>query len=121
MDSLRAISTGKGVGLGTIYIRGQASDHKAQKVTLLLDIVEKGKEGNRAIINYNNREGWLLYTVLSNKYDPKIMATVSKYKQKNERQQAFKQIMHSLDIECFGIKNIYLRKVMAKIHFTPDI
>ena len=32
------------------------------------------------------------------------MATVSKYKHKNERQQAFKQIMHHLDIECFGIK-----------------
>ena len=76
----------------------------AQKVTIFLDIVEKGKAGNRAIINYNNREGWLLYTVLSNKYAPEIMATVSKFKHKNERQQAFKQIMHRLDIECFGIK-----------------
>ena len=32
------------------------------------------------------------------------MDTVPKYKDKNERQQAFKQIMHRLDIECFGIK-----------------
>ena len=31
-----------------------------------------------------------------------IMETVPKYK--NKRQQAFKQIMHRLDIECFGIK-----------------
>ena len=62
----RAVSTGKEVGPGTVYIRGQANDHKAKKVTLFLDIVEKGKAGNQAIINYNNREGWLLYTVLSN-------------------------------------------------------
>ena len=48
----RAVSTGKGVGPGTVYIRGQANDHKAQKVT---------------VMNYNNRKGWLLYTVLSNK------------------------------------------------------
>ena len=43
------------------YTGGQLSDHKAQKVTLMLDIVKKGKEGNRAIINYNNKEGWILY------------------------------------------------------------
>ena len=54
--------------------------------------------------NYNNRDGWLLYTALSNKYAPDIMATVSKYKHKNERQQAFKQFIHKLDIECFGIR-----------------
>ena len=48
----RAVSTGKGVGPGTVYIRGKANDHKAQKVT---------------VMNYNNRKGWLLYTVLSNK------------------------------------------------------
>ena len=56
----RAVPTGKGIGPGREYTRGQASDHKAQKVTLLLDIVEKGNEGNRAIINNNHREGWLL-------------------------------------------------------------
>ena len=32
------------------------------------------------------------------------MDTVPRYKNKNERQQAFKQIMHRLNIECFGIK-----------------
>ena len=32
------------------------------------------------------------------------METIPKYKNKNERQQAFKQIMHRLDIKCFGIK-----------------
>ena len=34
---------------------------EAQKMTLILDIVEKGKEGNRAIIYDNNPEGWILY------------------------------------------------------------
>ena len=101
----RAVLTGKGIGPGTVYIRGQASDHKAQKVTIFLDIVEKGKAGNQSLINYNNREGWLLYTVLSNKYAPEIMETVIKFKHKNEWQLAFKQIMHRLDIESFGIKH----------------
>ena len=39
------------------YLRGKPTDHKAQTVTLLLDLVEKGQAGNRAIINYNNRDG----------------------------------------------------------------
>ena len=60
------------------YTRGQPSDQKAQKVTLLSDIVEKGNEGNHAIINYDNREGWLLYKTLSNKYSKEIMETVPK-------------------------------------------
>ena len=86
------------------YTRGNPSDHKAQKVTLMLDIVEKGKEGNRAIINYNNKEGWILYKTKSDLYAKDIRETVEKFKDKNDRQQAFKQIMHKLDIECFGIK-----------------
>ena len=32
------------------------------------------------------------------------METVRKFEHKNERQLAFKQIMHKLDIECFGVK-----------------
>ena len=58
----RAEPTGQGIGPETIYTRGKASDHMAQKATVILDLVEKGKEGNRAIINYNNRKGWKLYT-----------------------------------------------------------
>ena len=55
------------------------SDHMAHKVTVLLDLVEKGKAGNRAIINYNNREGWKLYTIISNEYAPETMRTVRLY------------------------------------------
>ena len=47
------------------YLRGKPSDHKAQKVTLHLDLVEKGPAGNRAIINYNNRDGWKKYYKVS--------------------------------------------------------
>ena len=64
--------------------------------------MEKGNEGNSAIINYNNKEGWILYKTLSNKYAREIMDTVPKFK--NKRQQTFKQIMHRLYIQCFGIK-----------------
>ena len=58
------------------YLRGKPSDHKAQKVTLHLDLVEKGPAGNRAIINYNNRDGWKKYYKVSDKYAEPIMETV---------------------------------------------
>ena len=64
----------------------------AQKATVILDLLEKGKTGNRAIINYNNREGWKLYPIVSNEYAPEIMRTVRIYKHKNERQKAFKKL-----------------------------
>ena len=69
----------------------------------MLDLVEKGKEGNRAIINYSNSGSYI--KTRSNFYAKEIMETVPKYRNKNERQQAFKQFMHRLDIECFGIKH----------------
>ena len=61
--------------------------------------VENGKEGNRAIINYNNKEGWILYKRRSNFYPKEIMETLPKYRNKNKRQQAFKHIMHRFDQE----------------------
>ena len=71
------------------YLRGKPTDHKAQKVTLLLDLVEKGPAGNRAIINYNNRDGWNKYHTVSDKYAEQIMASVRIFKDKNELQKEF--------------------------------
>ena len=82
----------KNINGGTAaYLRGKPTDHKAQKVTLLLDLVEKGPAGNRAIINYNNRDGWKKYHTVSNKYAEQIMASVRIYKDKNELQKEFKK------------------------------
>ena len=50
----RAEPTDEGTGPDKVYLRGQPSDHKAPKESLVLDIVKKGREGNRVIINYNN-------------------------------------------------------------------
>ena len=49
--------------------------HKAQEVVIELDIVETG-EGNKAVINYNNPEGWLNYRKLSDKYAQEIRETI---------------------------------------------
>ena len=76
----------------------------AQEAMVVLDLVEKGKTGNRAIINYNNKEGWTLYPKVSNEYAPEIMRTVRIYKNKNEIQKEFKNIIHKTDIKYFGIK-----------------
>ena len=63
-----------------VYTRGKPSDHKSQEGMIELDIVETGREGNKAIINYNNPEGWLNYKKLSDKYAQEIRETVRKYK-----------------------------------------
>ena len=44
------------------------------------------------------------YKKLSDKYAPEIRSIIKKFKNKNERQLAFKQIAHRLDREAFGIK-----------------
>ena len=54
-----SVAKGKGYGPDKVYTRRKPSDHKAQEVVIELDIVETGREGNKAIINYNNPEGWL--------------------------------------------------------------
>ena len=61
-----------------------------------MDIVETGCEGNKAIINYNNPEGWQNYMKLSE--------IIKKFKNINDRQSALKQTMHRLDKEYFGMK-----------------
>ena len=61
--------------------------HKAQEVVLEMDIIEKGREGDRAIVNYNNPEGWLLYKKMSDNYANKIREIVRKYKNKNDKQR----------------------------------
>ena len=77
-----------------VYLRGKPTDHKAQTVTLMLDLVEEGQAGNRAIINHNNnRDGWKQYYKVS-----EIMKTVRTFTDKNELQKEFKKIMHKINI-----------------------
>ena len=97
------------------YLRGKPTDHKAQKVTLHLDLVENGPSGNRAIINYNNRDGWKKYYKVSDKYAKPIMATVRIFKDKNDLQREFKKIMHEIGIECFGIKYKKCKQTKKKL------
>ena len=99
-----SVPTGKGCGPDKVYVRGKSTYHKALEVVLELDILEQSRAGNKAIINYNNIDGWKRYKKISDKYAQEIRETVKKYKNKNDRQGAFKQIMHRLDVECFGIK-----------------
>ena len=77
--------------------------------------MERGQAGNRAIINYNNRDGWKLYYKVSNEYAPEIMKTVRTFTDKNELQKEFKKIMHQIDIKCFGIKYKKRKKITQKM------
>ena len=77
--------------------------------------MEKGQAGNRAIISYNNRDGWKLYYKVSHEYAPEIMKTVRTFTDKNEIQKEFKKIMHQIDIKCFGIKYKKCKNITKKM------
>ena len=73
-------------------------------MTLHLDLVENGPTGNRAIINYNNSEGWKKYYSVSDRYAQPIIRLVRVFKDKDELQRDVKKLIHKIDIECFGVK-----------------
>ena len=81
-----------------VYLRGKPTHHMVQIVTVMLDLVERGQAGNRAIINYNNRDRWKLYHKVSNKFAPEIMKTIRMYTDKNGIQKEYKNIMHKIDV-----------------------
>merc|ERR1712086_239986 len=93
------------VNLNTeVSLRNKSTDHKAQKVTLHVDLIDNGNKGNRAIIDYNNSDGWKKYHTVSDRYAGPIIKIIRIYNDKDDLQREFKKIMHKIDIECFGLK-----------------
>merc|ERR1711892_827696 len=81
------------VNLNTeVYLRNKSTDHKAQKVTLHMDLIENGNKGNRAIIDYNNSEGWKKYYNVSDRYAGPIIKIIRIYNDKDDLQREFKKI-----------------------------
>ena len=52
--------------------------HKTFKIVHELDVVAPRRSGHIAMINYNNKEGWIKYKKLSDKYAPEIRNTLLK-------------------------------------------
>ena len=101
----RVAPTGKKAKNGDlIYIKTTPSDHMALEAEIHANIIKPSKTGNIPVINYNKDEGWTLYNKKSDKVAKDIRTLIKKYKDVNERQDAFKQLLHKLDIETFGIK-----------------
>ena len=88
----------------TIYRKTKVSDHMAIEAEFKANIVLPRRSGNIPMINNDSKEGWTKYKKLSDKYASDIRTIIKKHKDKNERQDAFKEIIHELDIEAFGIK-----------------
>ena len=80
-----------------IYMKENASDHKAIEVELAVDIAAPRRSVNIPVIDYNNKEGWTRYRKLSDKYVAEIRTIIKKNKDKNERQDAFKEMIHKLE------------------------
>ena len=99
------VQTKYSVNLNTeVYLRGKSTDHKAQKVTIQVDLIDNGNKGNKALINYNHSEGWKKYYNVSDRYTGPIIKIIRIYNDKDDLQREFKKIIHKIDIECFGVK-----------------
>ena len=105
-------------GEEVVYLRGKPTDHKAQKVTLMLDLVERGQAGNRAIINYNNRDGWKLYYKVSNEFAPKIMKTA--VKELSDTVKEHKKIDYNIQEKMKAEKALAMKvKIVDKVLMGP--
>ena len=101
----KAVPTGKKEKNGDlIYMRTSPSDHMAIKAEISINIVIPGKTGNIPVINYNTDDGWTKYKKQSDKVAPDIRRLIKTHKDINKRQDAFKELLHKLDIETFGIE-----------------
>ena len=87
-----------------IYRKTKRSDHMAIKAEFKVNIVLPRSSGNIPMINYKSKDGWTKYKKLSDKYASDIRTIIKKHKDKKDRQDAFKKIIHKLDIEAFGLK-----------------
>ena len=84
------VQTKYNVNLNTeVYLRGKSTDHKAQKVTLHVDLIDNGNKGNRAVIDYNNSEGWKKYYDVSDRYAGPIIKIIRIYNDKDDLQREF--------------------------------
>ena len=98
-----------------IYKKTAVSDHMAIEAEIKINIVLPGRSGNIPVINYNTDDGWTKYKKLSDKYAPDIRRIIKTHKDKNERQDAFKELLHKLDIEAFGIKFRKSKSIQKRI------
>ena len=87
-----------------IYRKTKLSDHMAIEAEIKVNVVLPRRLGNIPMIKYNSKDGWTKYKTLSDKYASDIRNIIKKHKYKNERQDAFKEIIHKLDIEAFVLK-----------------
>ena len=87
-----------------IYKKTSPSDHMAIEAEIHVNIIKPRKTYNIPVIYYNKEDGWNIYKKQSDKVAKDIRNLIKKHKDVNERQDAFKQLLHKLDIETFGIK-----------------
>ena len=57
---------------------GKGADHKAIEIDLAVDAVSPRRSGNIAIIDYINKDGWLRYKSILDKYAPEIRSIIKK-------------------------------------------
>ena len=54
-----------------VYKRVAPIDHEAIEIELAVDVIFPRRLGSIVVIDYNNKEGWIKYKKLSDKYHPR--------------------------------------------------
>ena len=83
------------------------TDHRTIKMKLRIKSQKGGKgknEKKRPVIDYQNKEGWLLYPLVADEYAEEMKRAIKKEKDPNDLMRRLKIIDTNIQLDSFGIK-----------------
>ena len=83
------------------------TDHRTIKMKLQIKSQKGGKgknEKKRPVIDYQNKEGWLLYPLVADEYAEEMKRAIKKEKDPNDLMRRLKIIDTNIQLDSFGVK-----------------
>ena len=79
------------------------TDHRSIMVEIFMPVKEMKRGKRIPVINYSNREGWLKYPEVSNKYAEKMIEVINTVTDPDKLEARLNFIDTEIAVECFGI------------------
>ena len=79
------------------------TDHRSIMVEIFMPVKEMKRGKRIPVINYSNREGWLKYPEVSNKYAEKMIEVINTVTNPDKLEARLNFIDEEIAIECFGL------------------
>ena len=79
------------------------TDHRSIMVEISMPVKEMKRGKRIPVINYSNREGWLKYPEVSNKYAEKMIEVINTVTNPDKLEARLNFIDEEIAIECFGL------------------